>query len=106
MSFSTVFIPENEIISGQGYNLITRLSLISQEEIQTKQRHLKSIARKIQWTIPTSSQPLPLATNGDMLSNAFSEDAFGMLLKELDTIKRGDWKGRRTGDKRIQVHQF
>lgn len=104
----TVFIPEQDLIDSEGYDLITRLSLIPAEEIRRKQEHLRQIGRKLQWGMPSyrKSFPLVAAPNAPKIRSAkriFDEDAFGMVLKELDTIKKGEWEPRRgiDADKRI-----
>lgn len=93
----TVFIDEEEIVHGIGETFIQRLEKISPEEIRRKQEHIQRIARKLQYSLPAEDVPLPLPASkeqGVPGSMDFGEDSFSMLLKELDSIRRGKWKSR------------
>lgn len=96
----TVFIDEAEIVKGIGASLIDRLAAIPQSEIRRKQEHIRTIARKLQYSLPTVDHPLPLTRPtaevlaGQEMGDFYGEDAFTMILKELDSIRRGVWKHR------------
>lgn len=98
----TVYMDEQEIIDGVGGSVIERLERIPKDEIRRKQEHIQRIARKLQYSRPTEDLGLPLDSptkhtlvraSGEPFD--FGEDAFSMILKELDTIRRGEWKRRR-----------
>ncbi|GAA5923909.1 uncharacterized protein JCM15063_005496 [Sporobolomyces koalae] len=110
----TVFVPENDLILEQGPSLIERLRSISTSEIRQKQQHLHSIAAKLQWSIPSQeewfeSDPwveqserviIPQGAQTFNITRTkereailpVTQDAFSMLLRELSTIRGGNWK--------------
>lgn len=97
----SIFIDEKEIIAGTGGTVIERLEQIPEEEIRRKQEHLRKIARKLQYSLPVEEIPLPLSNPTQEMIAArtrgtidYEEDAFGMILKELDLLRRGAWEQR------------
>lgn len=94
-----------------GPSLIERLELIEPHEIRRMQRHIRSIAAKLQWSLPEAqewfppaphSQRSPAIPDGAPVHNrtlsltrqrggAQITDAFVMLLRELESIKSGEW---------------
>lgn len=111
MSRYTVYVDENEMINGVGPTLIQRLEQITPREIHRMQRHIAKIASKLQWSIPEeelyyplsahsqNAQPLPegipMYNHTISLQQQAEEipivDAFTVLLKELETIRSGEW---------------
>ena len=90
----TVFIDENELLEGAGENFIGRLGKISEVEIREKQLRIREIMRKLQYEYPMRDVRLPLERVGDSEVAPFGEDAFTLLLVELDRIRRGTRRGR------------
>ncbi|BGP29323.1 hypothetical protein JCM10296v2_001062 [Rhodotorula toruloides] len=117
----TVFVDETEMINGVGPSLIDRLQAISPVDVRRKQQHLQRIAHKMQYSIDeedeqwleaASTTPAPAGVTKfnrtleleKEARHPVSLDAFGMILKELRTIKEGKWvpgvaKDLRTGMK-------
>ncbi|KAK4052095.1 hypothetical protein OIV83_002389 [Microbotryomycetes sp. JL201] len=117
LSKYTFFIDENEIINGIGPTVIERLEAIPLREVHRMQRHLRSIASKLQWSVPAENEWFPLRDNTPLIqaglpiynhSKSVKEqleteqvvDAFQMLIKELDTIRRGEWRAGLARDTR------
>ncbi|KAK4050569.1 hypothetical protein OIO90_005036 [Microbotryomycetes sp. JL221] len=116
----TVFIEENDLINGVGPSVIERLERISPREIHRMQRHLQSIATKLQWSVPKDNEWFPLRDNTPLIeaglpiynhSRSVKQqlespqvvDAFHMLIKELDTIRKGQWRAGLARDTRKGV---
>ncbi|KAI5481071.1 UDP-galactose translocator, glycosyltransferase family 47 protein [Pseudohyphozyma bogoriensis] len=98
-----VYIDENDVLDGE--SVISRLETISPREIRRMQRHLKAIAPRMQWALPSKELwfPVPGANLGDApqwnRTESMAEksrmvqvpDAFSTLLHELDVLKNGEW---------------
>lgn len=122
MSKYTVLVEETDLINGVGLSLVERLEQITPREIHRMQRHIRDIASKLQWSIPDDEYWFPpsrhsvlppiessLPTYNRTLScirqskQEPTTDAFAMLLKELDAIKKGEWVAGVARDKRKGV---
>ncbi|GAA6015564.1 hypothetical protein JCM10207_008127 [Rhodosporidiobolus poonsookiae] len=122
MSRYTVYIDENDLINGVGPSLVDRLAAISPVKIRQMQRHIHKIAPKLQWALPDGEdeyipQPGRELPNGAPVFNATKAaeaelahpphaDAFSTLLKELATIRDGDWVPGVAKDLRRGMQQF
>jgi hypothetical protein len=123
MSKYAIFVEETELINGIGEGLIKRLEQITPREVHRRQRHLRSIASKLQWSIPEREEYFPASAHSDeawpstptynrtqsLARQAEKEpvvDAFTMLLKELHQIKVGSWMPGVARDKRKGVQPF
>lgn len=98
-SLYTIVLDERELIDGVGLDVIQRLELIPQSVIRQKQLAIQAIQRKMQYSFPSVDTVLPVTqqTRSSMLAPSMmevGEDAFSMILRELDTIKNGEWKHR------------
>ena len=111
MSRYTVFVDEDEMLSGAGGSLISRLERITPREIHRMQRHLAKIASKLQWSVPEEDVYFPLSAHSQNATplpagvpvynhtRSIEEqakqvpvvDAFHLFLKELETIRSGEW---------------
>lgn len=113
-------------------SLVAKLESIPSSEIKRMQINLRDINTKMQWSLPEKdlyfpiqaySQRAELGGGANSLRSSkwnkvestarkeagrINVDAFSMLLKELDTIKRGNWVSRTVQDKRkgIVVKSF
>ncbi|KAK4705359.1 solute carrier family 35 (UDP-sugar transporter), member A1/2/3, partial [Phenoliferia sp. Uapishka_3] len=115
----TVYVDENDIINGEGDSLIQRLEKIKPNEIRKMQRHLKSIASRLQWGLPSEDVYFPVAApktlwsgwaawnRTDSLAEKATKvpvvDAFSTFLHELDVIKSGEWVAQSAKDNRRGV---
>lgn len=101
----TVFIDETELLNGEGGTLIERLGAIPPKEVRRMQRHIAQVASRLQWSMPTVTEFFPEDPNHTKPewdievtrarkagTPGFSNDAFGALLHELNTIKSGKWQ--------------
>ncbi len=116
LSRYTVYVDETEVI--KGFDLISHLEQIPEDEVRRLQRGLREVAPKLQYALPDHEEeffpwtPLTTETKKSPLPSRWligkkhspeesaarraregvNEDAFGMLLHELAVIKRGEWK--------------
>lgn len=108
-SLFTVYVDENDILNDE--SIIERLASISGIEIRRKQRHLRSIAASSNWALPARNLYYPLSPQSSrpplgnvptwnkvmetkLKPGSFSNDAFGLVLRELAAIKGGKFKPR------------
>lgn len=121
----TVFVDENDMIKSTSFetSLIAKLESIPSSEIKRIQMNLRDINTKMQWSLPEKDLYFPIQAYSQRTemgganslraakwnkaesterkeAGRINVDAFSMLLKELDTIKRGNWIGRTVQDKR------
>ncbi|GAA5894456.1 uncharacterized protein JCM6883_002108 [Sporobolomyces salmoneus] len=126
MSKYTIFIEENDIVNSVGPSVIERLEQVSATRIRKMQEHIRKITPKLQWSLPDKDlyfDPTVTAPSAQSLppgqpifdlekeiareeKNPPMQDAFETLLKELETIKRGEWKAGRARDNRKGMQKF
>ncbi|GAA5976880.1 hypothetical protein JCM5350_007276 [Sporobolomyces pararoseus] len=126
MSKYTVFIEENDIVNSIGPSVIEILEQVPASRIRKMQEHIRKITPNLQWSLPDkdlyfdptitapSAQSLPPGKPVFDLQkevtreekNPPMQDAFETLLKELDVIKRGEWKAGRARDNRKGMQKF
>ncbi|GAA5863321.1 hypothetical protein JCM1840_007486 [Sporobolomyces johnsonii] len=122
----TVLVEENDLINGVGPSPVDRLEAISPAEVRKMQRHIREIAPKLQWSLPDEdlwfepslttqlASPLPEGVPTFNRTEAVEQakahpptvDAFEMLLRELQTIKDGEWVAGRARDVRRGMQPF
>ncbi|KAM0751822.1 hypothetical protein T439DRAFT_342743 [Meredithblackwellia eburnea MCA 4105] len=106
-----VYVDENEMINGEGENLIERLEKIPAREVRKMQKHIQQIASKMQWGLTDDDRHFPIFSSGGeekelpkgvlrwnrVQSMALKAakvpipDAFTTFLHELQVIKNGHW---------------
>lgn len=79
-----VFIDEQELLEGAGEDVVQRLKGVSEEEIQKKREGIARVAEKVQFGVPSSAEELK------DLGAGWTDDAVGMLLKQLSSLKSSD----------------
>ncbi|ORY69443.1 exostosin family-domain-containing protein [Leucosporidium creatinivorum] len=79
-----VFIDEQELLEGAGEDVVQRLKGVSEEEIQKKREGIARVAEKVQFGVPSSAEELK------ELGAGWTDDAVGMLLKQLSSLKSSD----------------
>ena len=123
----TVYVNENHMIRSTDYqsSLIHRLESIPSAEIKRLQRNLRAVNSRLQWSLPSPDLYFPLQAYSQRTEiggansmqakwnkvesqerkeqGRVTVDAFSMLLKELDAIKRGTWVAGEARDKRDGV---
>ncbi|KAL8291244.1 hypothetical protein RQP46_002222 [Phenoliferia psychrophenolica] len=78
-----LFIDEKEFLE-KGSDIVEILKGVKEEDVRSRQRDIAKLAWRVQYAIPS-----------DGFDQGWSNDAFGMLLRRLDRIKRGgDDEGR------------
>ncbi|ORY69455.1 exostosin family-domain-containing protein [Leucosporidium creatinivorum] len=79
-----VFIDEQELLEGAGEDVVQRLKGVSEEKIQRKREGIARVAEKVHFGLPLSVEELR------DLGAGWTDDAVGMLLKQLSSLKSSD----------------
>lgn len=74
---------EQELLAGDGGDVVQRLQSVSEEDVQRKKEGIARVAEKVQYGLPSSADEL-----GE-LGAGWTDDAVGMLLKQLLSLKEG-----------------